>query len=275
MSWVKLDDQFTDHPKVVKAGPMAAWLFVCGLAYCGRFLTDGTIPKEQVRRLADIDDPMTHAAKLVSVGLWHETSDGFQVNDYLEYNPAGDKVRAERSAAKERMSRHRSEELPANKRRSSSSPSPSPSLSLSDPKECVKKHTPEPEEVCERVTPAGFTTFWTAYPNKQGKEEAWRAWQRLKPDAALLETMLSAITQAKAADQWQRGIVPHPSNWLNQKRWTDELPPPGSALARASSAPPRPSTVHDTMIDTARAVAAGKQQLCELLQDTHSKGILL
>ena len=53
---------------------------------------------------------MIHAAKLVSVGLWHETEDGFQVNDYLDYNPAGEKVRAERSAAKERMSRHRSPE---------------------------------------------------------------------------------------------------------------------------------------------------------------------
>jgi hypothetical protein len=128
MSWVKLDDQFTDHPKIAKAGPMAAWLFVCGLAYCGRFLTDGLIPREQVRRLADIDDPMAQAAKLVSVGLWHETSGGFQVNDYLEYNPAAEKVRAERSAAKERMSRNRSGEVQPNIPRSSSSPSPSPSL---------------------------------------------------------------------------------------------------------------------------------------------------
>ena len=131
------------------------------------------------------------------------------------------------------------------------------------------------ESVCERVTPAGFTTFWTAYPNKQGKEEAWRAWQRLKPDAALLETMLSAITQAKAADQWQRGIVPHPSNWLNQKRWTDELPPPGSALDRASSAPPRPSTVQGTVDDTARALRAAELQVSDMRQSAQLKGLLL
>ena len=246
MSWVKLDDQFTDHPKVVKAGPMAAWLFVCGLAYCGRFLTDGTIPKEQVRRLADIDDPMTHAAKLVSVGLWHETSDGFQVNDYLEYNPAGDKVRAERSAAKERMSRHRSAELQPNNERSSSSPSPSPSLS--NPKECVKKHTPESEPVRVRCSQSDFEEFWQAFPNKKAKDDAWKAWQKLAPDTALRATLLLAIVKAKDCDQWQRNIIPHPATWLNGRRWCDELqPPPGSNLH--GSAPPPPQSEYELCFD--------------------------
>ena len=56
MSWVKIDDHFSDHPKVVQAGPEAAWLYICGLCYCAKYLTDGFIPKRQVKRLADVDD---------------------------------------------------------------------------------------------------------------------------------------------------------------------------------------------------------------------------
>jgi hypothetical protein len=58
MTWVKIDDGFADHPKVIEAGPMASWLFLCGLTYCSRQLTDGFIPAGQLRRLADVDCPL-------------------------------------------------------------------------------------------------------------------------------------------------------------------------------------------------------------------------
>ncbi len=41
MSWIKIDDQFSDHPKIIEAGPLAGWLYVSSLCYCGRYLTDG------------------------------------------------------------------------------------------------------------------------------------------------------------------------------------------------------------------------------------------
>ena len=55
MVWVKLDDQFTENPKVVQAGPLASWLHVCGLVYCSRNLTDGFIPAMMVPRLTNFD----------------------------------------------------------------------------------------------------------------------------------------------------------------------------------------------------------------------------
>ena len=39
--------------------------------------------------------------------------------------------------------------------------------------------------------------------------------------------MLAAIGRQKQSDQWTRdgeAFIPHPSTWLNQERWTDELP---------------------------------------------------
>jgi hypothetical protein len=98
MTWVKLDDQFPDHPKVIEAGPLAAWLFVCGLGYASRYLTDGFIPSAQVRRLAMVSGPDALARKLVEVGLWEAADGGFQVHNYLEYNPSAERVRETRAA---------------------------------------------------------------------------------------------------------------------------------------------------------------------------------
>jgi len=36
MAWVRLDDGFPDHPKALQAGPLACWLYVCGIAYANR-----------------------------------------------------------------------------------------------------------------------------------------------------------------------------------------------------------------------------------------------
>lgn len=100
MSWVKLDDQFTDHPKISEAGPLGGWLYVCGLTYCARYLTDGFIPASRVKLMADIPNIQQVASKLVDLGLWEVADGGYLVHDYLEYNPSSDEARATKEARK-------------------------------------------------------------------------------------------------------------------------------------------------------------------------------
>ncbi len=102
MAWIRLDDQFPDHPKVVEAGPLASWLYVCGIGYCNRLLTDGFIPSGQVRKLADLDGAGELAARLVAVGLWDEAEGGYRIHDYLEYQPSAEEVKADRTMNKVR-----------------------------------------------------------------------------------------------------------------------------------------------------------------------------
>jgi hypothetical protein len=69
----------------------------------------------------------------------------------------------------------------------------------------------------------GFDEFWLAYPRKIGKAAAERAWDRHKPP---LEDVLKAIEVQKASDQWQKNdgqFIPHPTTWLNQGRWEDDV----------------------------------------------------
>ena len=106
MAWLYLDDQFPDHPKVVAAGGDAAWLFVCGLAYCRRYNTEGFIPTAQVARLSDRKSVKKLAAKLVTVRLWREVDDGYQVHDFSDWNRTNSsRSEAGRKAAAARWNR--------------------------------------------------------------------------------------------------------------------------------------------------------------------------
>lgn len=105
MSWAKLDDRFPDHPKVVGAGGDAAWLHVCALCYAAGQLTDGFIPESVVPRLSDRRNPMRLAAKLIAVGLWEPSEGGYQIHDYLEWNPSAEMVRQKRAEVHETKSR--------------------------------------------------------------------------------------------------------------------------------------------------------------------------
>jgi hypothetical protein len=107
MTWVKLDDGFPDHPKVLKVGGAAAWLYVSGLCYCGRFLTDGFIPSTALPKLTDAKAPQLLAAKLVEAGMWETAVDGWSVHDYGKYQRTKERVTAQREAASRRQSRKR------------------------------------------------------------------------------------------------------------------------------------------------------------------------
>ena len=47
MPWVRIDDGYADHPKMAAVGPLGQALWLAGLAYCNRYLTDGFIPRTQ------------------------------------------------------------------------------------------------------------------------------------------------------------------------------------------------------------------------------------
>lgn len=113
MTWVRLDDQFDEHPKFEAAGPLAGWLFVVGLTYAARNLTDGFVPRGAVRRLADwhrVGEDVTAAqlaTELVEVGLWEAVEGGYQVHDYLDYQPSRAQVLAERERNRQRQTHYR------------------------------------------------------------------------------------------------------------------------------------------------------------------------
>jgi len=71
----------------------------------------------------------------------------------------------------------------------------------------------------------GFDEFYAAYPKKVKPRDARKAWDKLKPDAALRLTILKAIEAQKRTEQWQKDggqFIPYPASWLNSESWLNE-----------------------------------------------------
>ena len=81
------------------------------------------------------------------------------------------------------------------------------------------------------------TRFWPAYPRKVGKENARKAFVKLKPDRETVERMVQAVKVQSASDQWRRDggqFIPHPATWLHGRRWEDEQAAPRNETPLAS-----------------------------------------
>lgn len=82
----------------------------------------------------------------------------------------------------------------------------------------INNISPRPPDTDRR-----FEKFWSVYPRHEGKQDAKKAFDKLKVDDALLETMVNAILKQKQSEQWSEPrYIPHPSTWLNGHRWEDE-----------------------------------------------------
>lgn len=131
VAWVKIDDQFYDNSKVLAAGPHAVALHLAAMCWVGGQLSDGRIPRHVLPALTGkAQVPARTVDRLVTVGLWLSTDDGWEINDWLEWNPPAAQVRAERAAGKERAAksrRTRGERAP-NVQPGCADPSPSPSV---------------------------------------------------------------------------------------------------------------------------------------------------
>jgi len=109
--WVKFSDDWYDDEELVEAGPLALMLWPLLISWSARNLTDGRVPAGQVRRLVDWHslglDPEQGIAPLVANGRLQEIAGGYQITNYLKYQPSKERVIADREAAKERAAKSR------------------------------------------------------------------------------------------------------------------------------------------------------------------------
>lgn len=158
-TYVKVHDGLPDHPKIIEAGGEAGWLYICGLAYASRQLTDGVISKRLVRRLTDGSNPEASASALVRVGLWHEgehdcpscppaAPDAYVIHDYLDHQRSASEVadlRAKRAAAGQRGGKRSGE----SRRAASTAEANDEALASDLVKQARSKNEPETETETE------------------------------------------------------------------------------------------------------------------------------
>ena len=98
MSWFKLDDQGAFHAKVLAAGNEAYGAWCRAGQWSSAHLTEGRIPRSTALTLAK-----TRVwQRLIDAGLCDSLGDeGWQIHDYLEYNPSAEEALAKRASRAE------------------------------------------------------------------------------------------------------------------------------------------------------------------------------
>ncbi|MBN9219564.1 MAG: helix-turn-helix domain-containing protein [Mesorhizobium sp.] len=72
-----------------------------------------------------------------------------------------------------------------------------------------------------------FLQFWSDYPLKVGKPKAAASWRSQKLDQEAI-SIFAGLNRWKASPQWKRDggkFIPHPTTFLNQRRWEDSPEP--------------------------------------------------
>jgi len=146
MGWVRLDDNFADHPKVIALSDTAFRLYIETLCYSNRQLTDGFIPMPVYIKLSPNDD----ADYLIEAGLWEEVHGnvispdlltGYQIRSYTEYQPTREKVEEKREQAKERLRRYReTQKGNADETQMKRHPQPIPNPTQPNPNKDIKEN---------------------------------------------------------------------------------------------------------------------------------------
>lgn len=161
MAWVRIDDGFDEHPKIASLDERAVAVFVFGLCYCNRNLTDGFIPASYGRRVS-----ARGVKVLEGCGLWERVEGGWRVHDYKDYQPTKESVMKERERNAERQQRHRngvtntvSHTVTTPGRNAGVTPAPYPTPSRTQSSSSSSVTNLLPPEVLERLSqpPIGST----------------------------------------------------------------------------------------------------------------------
>lgn len=96
---------------------------------------------------------------------------------------------------------------------------PKPSVNHQEPSSSREAKKPHRSKSVDSV-PEGFDEFWIAYDKKVGRANSIRAWKSIKPDAALVQLIVSAAKTYSASREQQ--YRKDPERWLKYQMWQDE-----------------------------------------------------
>jgi uncharacterized protein YdaU (DUF1376 family) len=83
-------------------------------------------------------------------------------------------------------------------------------------------HTPKTDQLEISVM---FEEFWAQYPNKKGRGQARKAYERAR-ERETHENIIAGLDRYVIADPWRGELryCKHPATWLNADGWADEYP---------------------------------------------------
>lgn len=86
-----------------------------------------------------------------------------------------------------------------------------------------------PSEGGQKSLPEGFDEWWAAYPRREAKDRAIRAYTKARRGGATAADLLDGLRRFP----WpgDRQFIPFPATWLNDGRWRDESAAPSHRVS--------------------------------------------
>lgn len=176
MTWVRLDDRFPSHPKVLGLSDGAFRVHVSAICYAAEYETNGVISSVLVRQ----NKWQRRIKELVEARLWDPVDGGFVIHDYLEYNPSREQVTATREATRQRQQRFRRREGNAVTNASVTlSRNADPGPTRPDPVPITPCSPPEPKTFTQRLWQVHEELSGRITPPKPLDEHQFEEWERL------------------------------------------------------------------------------------------------
>ena len=216
MSWIKIDDNFADHPKFVGLSNDAVATWVRALGYCNRHMTDGKLGKAAARLCARSPKADRIVAELVEAGLWEQAGDSYQLHDYLDWNESRETRQRRQNEAKDRKERWKEQKRNASGTRSSGVPAASPNHPGTQ-----TERTAEAEAEAYMETLGEGAQGATAPPAAAPTPKVEPA--NAKPPRAARGTRCPSSVDPEAADWCARHGLPSPAETPELRRMLDHF----------------------------------------------------
>jgi uncharacterized protein YdaU (DUF1376 family) len=120
---------------------------------------------------------------------------------------------------------------------------PSPSPSYKDQKTLKAPLSPKAKKTSD---PSWFDQFWKLYPNKVGKPKAKTSFENRCKTQADFKAIMDGLAKHVVSELFMKDegrFQPHPTTWLNQDRYNDEVKPYVQGTNGSRSGPARLSLV--------------------------------
>lgn len=243
--WIKMRRNLLNHPKVVRiSSALLADKFrtVGGLhavwSVFDEFSVDGKLNGYSFSAMDSSIGWPGFCEAMGSVNWLLQDGQSLVVPEFDEHNGASGKRRSQE--AKRKNEARKLSALDADKNRTKSA------LEEEEEEEEFKSKSNNPLPPSGRRSkvmpvPEGFVQFWQAYPRKEGKGGALKAYAKtIEAERRVIATVLP---QFSASWKWlnEPEYIPHAATWLNQRRWEDVPPPTEPPRPRIAAKPLQPS----------------------------------
>jgi hypothetical protein len=162
MPWVRLDDHYFTHRKTAGLSKDAKLLDLAGMTFSAGELRDGVLTDKDIRIIAaqvDIENLKDCLHELELADRWRRTPDGWEIHDYLDYNPSRAQILRDREAGAQRAAASRTRRNAVSPGERSPDPVPgsgsgsginpgSGSGSGPDPRAAVRARETDPSRLC-------------------------------------------------------------------------------------------------------------------------------